>query len=96
MIGTILGAVINILLDPILISFAGIVLLLTVLFQATGKIVPSFILSISRQGIVFVFVLLICVKIFTYNGVLMGQAVSDMISSIIAIILLVFCNPMKS
>lgn len=28
--------------------FAGIILLLTVLFQATGKVVPSFILSISR------------------------------------------------
>lgn len=76
--------------------FAGIVLLLTVLFQATGKVIPSFILSISRQGVVFVIVLLICVKLFAYNGVLMGQAVSDIISSIIAIILLIFCNPMKS
>lgn len=76
--------------------FAGIVLLLTVLFQATGKVIPSFILSISRQGVVFVIVLLICVKLFAYNGVLMGQAVSDIISSIIAILLLIFCNPMKS
>lgn len=31
---------------------AGIVLLLTVLFQVTGKVGPSFILSISRQGVV--------------------------------------------
>lgn len=76
--------------------FAGIVLLLTVLFQAIGKIVPSFILSVSRQGVVFVVVLLICVKLFAYNGVLMGQAVSDIISSIIAIVLLVFYNPAKS
>lgn len=76
--------------------FAGIVLLLTVLFQATGKVIPSFILSISRQGVVFVIVLLICIKFFAYNGVLMGQAVSDIISSIIAILLLIFCNPMKT
>lgn len=76
--------------------FAGIVLLLTVLFQATGKVIPSFILSVSRQGVVFVIVLLICVKLFAYNGVLMGQAVSDIISSIIAIILLIFFNPIKS
>lgn len=76
--------------------FAGIVLLLTVLFQATGKVVPSFVLSISRQGVVFVIVLLVCVKLFAYNGVLMGQAVSDIISCIIAIILLIFCNPIKS
>lgn len=76
--------------------FAGIVLLLTVLFQAVGKVVPAFILSVSRQGVVFVIVLLICVKLFMYNGVLMGQAVSDIISSIIAIILLIFYNPVKS
>lgn len=75
--------------------FAGIVLLLTVLFQATGMVVPSFILSISRQGIVFVVVLLICVKLFAYDGVLMGQAVSDILSSLIAIILLVLFNPLK-
>lgn len=76
--------------------FAGIVLLLTVLFQATGKVVPSFILSISRQGVIFVASLLICVKLFAYNGVLMGQAVSDIISSVIAIILLVYYAPNRS
>lgn len=75
--------------------FVGVVLLLTVLFQAVGKIVPSFLLSISRQGVVFIVVLLICVKLFAYQGVLMGQAVSDVISSVIAIVLLVIYNPMK-
>lgn len=75
--------------------FAGIVLLLTVLFQATGKIVPSFVLSVSRQGFIFVIALLICVNFFDYNGVLMGQAVSDVVSAVIAILLLVFFNPMK-
>ena len=50
--------------------FAGIVLLLTVLFQATGKVGPSFVLSISRQGVVFVASLLICTRLFAYNGVL--------------------------
>lgn len=74
--------------------FAGIVLLLTVLFQATGKVGPSFILSISRQGVVFVAALLVCVKLFTYNGVLMGQAVADVVSALIALGLLVWYNPM--
>ena len=75
--------------------FAGIVLLFTVLFQASGMVVPAFILSISRQGVVFVAALLICVKLFAYNGVLMGQAVSDVISCIIAAALLVRYNPMR-
>ncbi len=75
--------------------FAGIVLLLTVLFQATGKVVPAFILSISRQGVVFVAATLVCVKLFAYQGVLMGQAAADVVSAAIAIALLVGWNPMK-
>lgn len=75
--------------------FAGIVLLLTVLFQSTGKVAPSFVLSISRQGVAFVAALLVCVKLFAYNGVLMGQAVADVVSAIIAVLLLLICNPMK-
>lgn len=76
--------------------FAGIVLFLTVLFQATGKVAPAFILSVSRQGIIYVVALFVCIKFFAYNGVLMGQAVSDILSSIIAMLLLIWCNPMKS
>ncbi len=75
--------------------FAGIVLL-TVLFQATGKVGPSFVLSISRQGVAFVAALLACVKLFAYNGVLMGQAVADVVSALIALGLLVCCDPMRS
>ena len=75
--------------------FAGIVLLLTVLFQATGKIVPSFIMSISRQGVVFLLAIVVCVNLFAYNGVLMAQAVADVLSAILALVLLVFFSPMK-
>lgn len=75
--------------------FVGIVLLLTVLNQATGKVIPSFILSISRQGVVFLAVLLVCVKLFAYQGVLMAQAAADVVSAMIALALLLGCNPMK-
>ena len=75
--------------------FAGIVLLLTVLFQATGKIVPAFLLSISRQGIVFIVVLVVCVRLFAYNGVIMAQAVADVLSAILALGLLIGYNPLK-
>ena len=74
---------------------AGIVLLLTVLFQATGKIIPAFLLSISRQGAVFLVVLVVCVKMFSYHGVLMAQAVADVLSAILALTLLLVCNPLK-
>ena len=68
--------------------FAGVVLLLTVLFQATGKVGPAFMLSISRQGVVFVAALLVCVRLFGYNGVLMGQAAADVCSALLALALL--------
>lgn len=75
--------------------FAGIILLLTVLFQATGKIVPAFLLSISRQGIVFIVVLVVCVRLFTYNGVIIAQAVADVLSAFLALGLLFGYNPLK-
>ena len=75
--------------------FAGIILLLTVLFQATGKIVPAFLLSISRQGVVFIVVLAVCVRLFTYNGVIIAQAVADVLSAFLALGLLFGYNPLK-
>lgn len=69
-------------------AFACVVMLLTVLFQATGKIVPAFVLSLSRQGVVFLVVLVVCVKLFQYQGVLMAQAVADVLSTALALGLL--------
>lgn len=69
-------------------AFACVVMLLTVLFQATGKIVPAFLLSISRQGVVFLLALVLCVKLFQYQGVLMAQAVADVLSAALALGLL--------
>ncbi len=74
---------------------AGIVLLLTVLFQATGKIIPAFLLSISRQGIVFLVVLVLCVRLFGYRGVIMAQAAADFISACLALVLAGICTPWK-
>ena len=74
-------------------AFAGIVLLMTVLFQATGKVIPAFVMSISRQGVVFLAALLVCVRLFSYDGVLMALAVADCISAVIAVVLLFLCKP---
>lgn len=68
--------------------FVGVVLLITIIFQSAGKVAGSFILSISRQGVVFLFVLLIAVRIGGYTGIIAAQAVSDAISALLALILL--------
>lgn len=39
--------------------------------------------------------LLICTKLFAYNGVLMSQAVADVFSALIALGLLLYTNPMR-
>lgn len=66
---------------------AAVVLLMTCLFQAMGKVLPSLMLSISRQGIVFVVVLFVLVQFYGYTGLLLCQAVSDILSTLLAVIL---------
>lgn len=65
--------------------FGGIVLLFTCLFQATGKAAPALLLSLSRQGVVFLLVLLLAVRIAGYQGFLMSQALADLLSAGLAL-----------
>lgn len=67
--------------------FAAAIALLMVLFQATGKAAAALILSLSRQGVVFVAVLFAAKTLFGYTGVLASQAVSDVISMVLALVL---------
>ena len=67
--------------------FAGIVLLMTCLFQASGKALPAMILSLSRQGILFVVVLLIAVSVAGYQGILVSQFITDVLSAGLALFL---------
>ena len=63
---------------------AGIVMLMTCLCQATGKAAPALILSLSRQGILFVIVLLVSAAAAGYTGILAAQCISDVLSAGIA------------
>lgn len=68
-------------------AFGAIVLLYTCLFQATGKALPALALSLSRQGVVFLIVLLLGVRIAGYNGFLASQALADLLSAALALVL---------
>lgn len=70
--------------------FAGIVMLMTCLCQATGKALPALILSLSRQGLVFAAVLLIASHLFGYQGILSSQCAADLISALVAVPLVFF------
>ncbi|MDE5717534.1 MAG: MATE family efflux transporter, partial [Lachnospiraceae bacterium] len=67
--------------------FTAVVLVTTCTFQSAGKAVGAFLLSVSRQGVLFAAVLLIASRVFHYNGVLMAQAVSDLLTAILAVVL---------
>ena len=67
--------------------FTAVVLVTTCTFQSAGKAVGAFLLSVSRQGVLFAAVLFIASKAFAYQGVLMAQAVSDLLTAVMAVIL---------
>ena len=71
--------------------FAGIVMLVTCLCQASGKALPALILSLSRQGIVFLAVLLIAAAVFGYQGILASQFSADLLSMLLAVVILRQC-----
>ena len=64
--------------------FAGIVMLTTCLCQASGRALPALILSLSRQGIVFLIVLLLASALFGYQGILASQCSADILSVLMA------------
>jgi Na+-driven multidrug efflux pump len=66
-------------------AFGGIVMLLTCLFQASGMAAPAMALSLSRQGILFIAVLLIAVAVFGYQGILVSQCTADILSAALAL-----------
>ena len=74
-------------LQVITMPLAGIILLLTIIFQSTGKASGSFLLSISRQGIIFLASLLILGRLFGYWGIIASQAASDILTLLMAVIL---------
>ncbi|MCI8441208.1 MAG: MATE family efflux transporter [Provencibacterium sp.] len=67
--------------------FAAVVLLLTCLFQAAGKALPALLLSLSRQGVIFIAVLAAAVFIAQYQGFLAAQLTADLLSAALALLL---------
>ena len=67
--------------------FVGITLVFTTLFQAAGKAIPAFLLSISRQGIILALCLWILPLLLGYYGIITAQAAADVLTAVIALLL---------
>lgn len=79
-----------IILRALVISlpFAGAQMLITVTVQAMGKAIPSLLLSISRQGLVFLPLLFLLNRLFGFNGFIFAQPTTDILMLVISIIML--------
>lgn len=74
-------------LQVVSMVLVGLIMLATVLFQSVGKALPALLLSLARQGIVFVGAIGVLSWAAGYDGILAAQAVSDVVTVTLAAIL---------
>lgn len=72
------------------IPFFGIMFLFISTFQALGKAVPSLILAVSRQGLVFIPVLFLTNMLFGLKGIVYSQPIADIASTFISVTMAYF------
>ncbi|WKY45890.1 MATE family efflux transporter [Eubacteriaceae bacterium ES2] len=73
--------IIQMLVSPILI----LQFIVTTVYQALGKAVPSLILTVTRQGLAFFPVLIIGSSLFGLQGIIWAQPLADVFSVILAV-----------
>lgn len=61
----------------ILFPFAGFMVTFNVLFQALGKALPAAFLSVSRQGVFYIPIILFLPHVWGLDGVLVAQTLAD-------------------
>lgn len=69
------------------LPFMGFVLISTIFCQSFGKASGSFVLSLSRQGFIFIISIFIMSKLYGYNGIIASQLVADIVSVFIALVI---------
>lgn len=79
----------SLMLRVMLIStpLISLILISTVMFQSAGKALPAMILSVGRQGVIFIPIILLLKSLFGYSGVIWAQTCADIVTFIIAVIL---------
>ena len=67
--------------------FCAVILLYTCLFQASGKAFQALVMSLSRQGVLFILVFLAATAIAAYRGFLAAQLIAEILSAALALVL---------
>lgn len=66
----------------------AIVMVTTCMFQSAGKAAGAFILSVSRQGVIYILCIFGLNEALGYVGVLAAQPVADILTAVVSIVLL--------
>lgn len=67
--------------------FCAVVLLFTCLFQGTGQSTQALVMSLSRQGLLFMAVFAVATAVAGYSGFLAAQLIADCLSAALALVL---------
>lgn len=68
--------------------FMAVTLVSTCVCQSVGNALGAFILSISRQGVLYAIALIVLSGILGYTGVLISQACADVMTAFIAVLIM--------
>lgn len=68
----------------------GIMFVLNFAFQGMGKGIQTFILSVGRQGIIYIPMLFILNKLVGLDGIIWAQATADFVCVIMSVIMFIF------
>ena len=67
--------------------FIGIMFAFNFAFQGMGKPIPSLVLSLGRQGLIFLPVVIIMNRIFAFDGIIYAQPAADLICVVLSAIM---------
>jgi len=74
----------------ILLPFMGYMITINMLFQAMGRALPAAFLSLARQGIYFIPIVMVMPKMFGLTGLLLSQPAADFLTIVTVAVLSVF------
>lgn len=71
--------------------FMAVTLVSTCVCQSVGSAAGAFVLSISRQGVLYAILLIVLNAIFGYTGIIATQACADVLTAVLAIAIIPKC-----
>lgn len=72
-------------LQLVVLPFFSVITLTNMMLQTIGKVIPASVISLSRQGIMFVPAIFFMAWLFGLNGIIGAQTVSDLLSFLLVI-----------